>query len=388
MANYDVTTAAAKFQFDANAITFNSCAQVDANHFINFWARATSGIVETFAINTSTWAITTAASILTFDTQFGQCNSCYKVDTNHFINFWDGGVSTFFDYVQIFTVNTSTWAVTTAAASLEFDTAALSGNLGFNSCAQVDANHFINFWGSGAGVVGKVEVFSVNTTTWVITTDAASLTFDTTGTGKQSCCQIDTNHFINFWRGATGTNGLVQTFTVNTTTWAVTTAAARLQFETSGGNTSSCFKVDANHFINFWEDSSSLGEAQIFTVNTSTWAITTAAARLQFDAFFNQYNSCYQVDANHFINFWASSSNHDFVEVFTVNTSTWVITTSAASLQFDTQRGFYNSCFKVDTSHFINFWEGLSNVGQTQIFSVALPAVASSYDTLFFGTNF
>ena len=317
MANYDVTTAGAVFQFDTQDCVHNSVLKIDDNHFINFWSGADSdGFVQVFTVNTSTWEVTTAGAILEFDTVYGLYNSCYKIDDNHFINFWSGADSD--GFVQVFTVNTSTWEVTTAANSLEFDT-----------------------------VYGLYN----------------------------NCYKIDSNHFINFWRGGGSLNGFVQVFTVNTSTWAVTTAGAILEFDTVNGLYTSCSKIDDNHFINFWSGADSDGFVQVFTVNTSTWEVTTAGAILEFDTVYGLYNSCYKIDDNHFINFWSGADSDGFVQVFTVNTSTWAVTTTTARLEFDTQTGSFNGCYEITTGYFINFFQGGAGAdGYAQVFNVALPS--------------
>ncbi len=266
------------------------------------------------------------------------------------------------------------WAVTTAADRLEFDT--VSGQ--FNSCFRIDSNHFIKF-GSGESSDGYVQAFAVNTTTWAVTTANAPLEFDTQYGQYSSCYQIDSNHFINFWSGE-GNDGYVQVFTVNTSTWAVTTAADRLEFDTVLERWSSSHQIDSNHFINFWMGESSDGYVQVFTVNTSTWAVTTANAPLEFDTQYGQYSSCYRIDSNHFINFWLGEANGGYVQAFAVNTTTWAVTTANAPLEFDTVFGFYSSCYQIDSNHFINFWAGEGFGGYVQVFAVELPAVGGAFN--------
>jgi hypothetical protein len=264
-------------------------------------------------------------------------------------------------------------AVTTANAPLEFDATIAT----YNSCYQIDSNHFINFW-AGSGSDGFVQVFTVNTTTWAVTTASASLEFDAAHGTYNSCYQIDANHFINFWQGSSGFDGFVQVFTVNTTTWAVTTANASLEFDTGNAYNNSCYQIDSNHFINFWSGVGYDGCAQVFTVNTTTWAVTTANDSLVFDPVYTNENSCCQVDSNHFINFWSSDSFDGFVQVFTVNTTTWAVTTASASLEFDAEHGRYNSCYQIDSTHFINFWSGSGDDGFVQVFTVE-PYVAPTF---------
>ena len=309
------------------------------------------------------YSVTTAGAAFEFDTVNGTHNSCFKIDDTHFINCWSGTNG----YSQVFTVNTSTWAVTTANNPTYF----YYGTSDYHDCFSIDSNHYIVFY--CAGSINCARVLEVNTSNWAITAKAVGGKDLGSGLGHNSCYQIDSNHFINFWAGS-GYDGFVQTFTVNTSTWAVTTAGASLEFDTVKGTYNSCCQIDSNHFINFWGGSGNDGYAQTFTVNTSTWAVTTAGASLEFDTVNGTYNSCCQIDSNHFINFFSGDGADGFVQTFTVNTTTWEVTTAAASLEFDTTNGTYSSCYQIDSNHFINFWAGLDNDGYVQVFEVELPA--------------
>jgi hypothetical protein len=376
MATREVTTAAARLEFDTQNSSYNSACMVDANHFVALrrgWSAGANDKIQVFTVDTTTWAVTTAAASLEFDTYTLTTISSRMVDANHVLTFRN---FTWWDWVaQVFTINTTTRAVTTTDTWLEFDTVF---NV-TNSCFRVDTNHFINFWRGNADNPNSdylVQVFTVNTTTWAVTTAAARLQFDTNLTiSYNACFQIDTNHFINFrkWSGA---DWFVQVFTVNTTTWAVTTAAAQLEFDTQVMSYPSCYQIDSNHFINFWLWWAATTDwfVQVFTVDTTTWAVTTAAASILFDTDVGTYNSCYQVDSNHFINFWSWNSGDWFVQVFTVNTTTWAVTTAAASLEFDTADGNHNFCIQVDANHFVNLWAGSWADWFVQVFTVELPS--------------
>jgi hypothetical protein len=75
------------------------------------------------------------------------------------------------------------------------------------------------------------------------------------------------------------------------------------------------------------------------------------------------------------------------VQVFTVNTGTWAVTTAGAALEFDTNNGNFNSCYQIDSTNFINFWAGINNDGYVQAFTVK-PAIDTLYNAIFFGMNF
>ena len=374
MAKYNVTTANSTLEFDTQELANPSIKAIDANHFIIFWQNASAaGSTQVVTVNTSTWAVTTANSVLAFSTSATWC-SCSKIDDNHFVNFSnsnDGGKA------QVCTVSTSTWAVTTSSSVLIYTTQVCYKN---SSC-KIDATHFINFYSSPhATGNGNVEIFAISTSTWAITTTNTPLVFETQSQNSLgSSYLIDTNHVIFFYSMYDGSfHQKVGVFTVNTTAWAVTTANAPLEFDTGGGQENSCFKIDTNHFINFFCGGASggeLGYVQVFTVNTTTWAVTTAGDSLNYDTALGRTPSCYQIDANHFINFWAGSGLDGYVQVFEVNTSTWAVTTSVARLEFDIVNGYQNSCFIIDSNHFINVWRGADNDGFAQVFTVDAGAV-------------
>ncbi len=209
-----------------------------------------------------------------------------------------------------------------------------------------------------------------------VTTAGSALEFDTTSfnVGAAKPLPIDSNHFIVFYAGE-GSDGYAEVLTINTSTWAVTTAAASLEFDTDNGQYNSALKIDSNHFINFYGGSGSDGYAEVFAVDTSTWAVTTTATRKEFDTNNGLHNSACQIDTNHFINFWtgAAATTDSRAQVFTVNTTTWAVTTAADLLQFDTDTGSFNNAYKIDTNHFINFWSGTDNDGFVQVFTVNTP---------------
>ena len=380
MAQYDVTTAASSFNFDTQAGLYNASSQIDATHYLNLWSDGNNLFAQVMAVNTSTWAVTTSGAKFTMVSSGSiEEPAVTAIDANHFIVFFTTTNSD--GFVQVITVNTTTWAVTTANTALEFDTQ----NHFYPSCFKVDTNHFINFWSGITGNDGAVQIFTVNTTTWAVTTAGARLGF-VANAAFNSCAKIDDTHFINFWSDVSSTlDGFCQIFTINTTTWAVTTANSAFEFDAVSDNNNSCSLIDANHVINFWIGDSTDAYAGIFTVNTTTWAITTASTYLDFDPAATGDNFCVKIDDNHYINFWEGSGNDGFVQTFEINTTTWAVTTKSTALEFDTTLGQFNAPLKVDTSHYINFWRGGAGIGYSQIFQVegaaAGPANLKTYNT-------
>ncbi len=377
MAAWDVTTAAASMLFDTDVGLYSSCVQIDSNHFINFWrSESSDGYTQVFTVNTTTWVVTTAAAQLEYDTQLSQDMSAVKVDTNHFLNVWRGGAGVT-GGAQIFTVNTTTWAVTTAAAKFTFDTQFST----YTSLVPIDSTHYLVVWRGGTATADSwAQVLTVNTTTWAVTTAAAKKQFDTDLGAYFECVKIDTNHFLNVWQGVSN-DCYSQVFTVNTTTWAVTTAASSFVIDTNGGSHNACVQIDTNHFAVFRAGTSLHGFVDVLEVNTTTWAISTSTTSFEFDTQNGQFNSVVKIDTNHFINFWAGGPTvaDGYVQAFTINTSTWAVSTAGAKLAFDADNTNYISAAQIDSNHFINFWYGgpATSDGYVQVFTVELPAAGT-----------
>lgn len=367
MAQWSVTTSGATLAFTTNdaAPVFNSCVKIDANHFVVNYKGGGQFRSQSITVNTTTWAVTTASSQLVVENGSTTHNQSIIIDTNHFLCIWrnsagNNGVA------QSLVVNTTTWAVTTAASSLNFD----AGFYGFTSITAIDANHFVCFY-AGTDFDGFAQVFTINTTTWAVTTSSSSLEFDTTRGYYNNSAQVDATHFLNIWGGGVSSYGIAQVFAVNTSTWAITTAGSSFNFYTDSWSVDSLCVIDSNHFY----VNGNTGPI-VLTVNTSTWAVTTANTGLDWSGLSSGSNlTCIAVDSNHFIQFWEGSGSDGFTTVFAVNTTTWAVTTTAAYFEFDTVSAFYNATAQIDSSHFINFWGGGSSAaddGVVQVFTVDL----------------
>ncbi len=372
MANYDVVTSGAKFEYDTQAGGYPDTHAVDDNHFIQFWADTSGdGKAQIMTVNTSTWAVSTAASLLEYDTQNGAHNASYEVESGKFLHVWGGSSDLRFS-AQVMDVNTSTWAVSTAGSLLS-----VARRSDYNTILPVDTNHFIITSIDSTTPKSYMQVLEVNTTTWAVTTSGALFEFQTNPAGKGysiSGFKVDTNHFMYAW-GRTSTDAYAQTMVVNTSTWAITTAGAIKSFDTyyDGGQLAD---IDTNHCIVFYSSSATEGSAVTLAVNTSTWAVTTAASELIFDT--QRGDDCVvrKLDDNHFANWWMGVDQDGYCQTFEVDTSTWAITTAASWLEYDTVLKLLGSAAPVlvDSSHWIHSWRGVDSDGFLQTFNFDVPA--------------
>lgn len=266
-------------EFDAVNGTSNKCIRIDGTHFLNVWTGANSdAFAQVFLVNSTTFAVTAIGTPLEFDTTNGVAFSIAQVDANHFIVFYDNGDSGL-GLATILAVNLGTYAVTEPGSTLTFS----SGEALSNSCVAIgNGTHFINFWHNVATLDGYAQVFSVNTTTWAITAIGTPLVFDSTSIDYLSTLSLgDGEHFVNSWYTATG--GISQVFNVNPSTYAVTTAGSQLIFQASSASEIVSLGLDSTHFFTIWANSS-IEYSQLFEVNATTFAITAIGSPLSLGA--------------------------------------------------------------------------------------------------------
>lgn len=373
MAAYDVATANNRLEFDTQNGRYISAVLVDSNHMVAVWAGGASsyGTAQVFSVNTTTWAVATSGNLFLFNGNvFCYDNHVVFIDSTHVINAFTGDSDD--GFIVTLAINTTTWAISTAATALEFDTNDSSNH----SLIKIDTNHVVLFR-QGVSGDGFANVFTVNTTTWAVTTASSPLEFDTQNSQGNGACMLDTNHAINFWGGGASSYAFAQTFTINTTTWAITTAASSLNFNTAGtAKYHKCVLIDATHVLGLsYIQTANVMSAQVFAINTTTWAVSTASSPFTLDDSSSVAGvpDLKALNANHFVVNYCGTSGDGFSQVLTVNTSTWAISTTAASLEFDTADGTYNSTVIIDSNHFVNVWQGSGSDGFIQAFAVELP---------------
>lgn len=255
---YAVTAVGTPLEFYANLVAYNTITQVDADHFLAFWSAIATGRTQVLKVDLGTYAVTAIGSPLTFDAvNPALSNSCGQVDADHYINFWDsGGVGT----ARVFAVNLTTYAVTTAAVAFTYDAASGSNN----ACQKMDATHFINFWTS-SGSDGVAKVFAISLSTYVITAAGASTTFES-GTSRSiaSVSAGDGEHFAVFWE-ATGNIGYGQLAEVDTGTFAITMIPyAQSLGDGASGIYNSAVLIGTYKIVNFWKKADGTGVGSIF----------------------------------------------------------------------------------------------------------------------------
>ncbi len=283
-------------EFDTGNATDIKAIQIDENFVLVVWTGVSGdGFAQIF--NTAFTSIVAVGTALEFDTSNGEDFSLAKVDSTHFICFYTSSSSD--GVATIFEVNTGT-GVTEPGSPLSFDTGSVSNN----SCVALgDGTRFINFWFNGTNL--SVQVFSVNTGTWAITALSSALT---TGGGFENnamSCE-DGQHFVNVSQGSSPNGYRAQAFEVNLSTYAVTAVGTLVLLTSSGGNDISAVGFgDGKHFAAFYTVSIGEGYAQMLEMDPLTFDMSLVGARIPGYDFANEGMTSINLELNQVMVIWA-----------------------------------------------------------------------------------
>lgn len=169
--------------------------------------------------------------------------------------------------------------------------------------------------------------------------------------------RIDDTHALLVWSGSES-DGYAQVFEVDMA-GEITALGTAFEFDMSNNTHNSLSQIDDNHFILFYAGVGEDGFTLVLAVDLDTWAVSAPASALEFDAVRGQYNSCQKIDESHYINFWTQSNGvaggDSYVQVFEVNLSTWEVTPLGSALLYANSAGIWPDSLKVDENHFILF---------------------------------
>jgi hypothetical protein len=344
---------------------------IDDNHFLLVWADAylnCDGNAQVLTINTSTWDVSTAGALFEFDGTHGYLSDAIQVDSNHFLVAWYGVNED--GYAVVLDVNTSTWNITTANDQLEFDTQ----NGFFPFLTAVDSNHFLCTWGGGASNYYNAQVFEVNTSTYAITTAGSSLEFGTQVAHKAGAVLLNGNLYLHAGRhGDTETR--VNLLEINTSTYEITTKTDSFVSDTDDGEAQELIRIDDWHAIMTWHDKGGGvdGKAVVLEVNSSTYAISTAASEFTFDAGGNYWGGLAEIRQGKYIIVYSPTTTSLKSVVLSVDTSSYEVTTAGAVKALDSVQSCHTQVRQIDSSHYLWMGSGSGEDGYVQVLEVDVP---------------
>ncbi len=319
-----------------------------------FWtAEDGTGYARNFSIDEATGSVTGLGVPLQFETDVNSGNKAVLMDDRIVINTWTGtggavfaaGFNTIDDQI-------------TVGTPYQFDTSGFEFSL-----IQLNTLHALCFYAVGSGD-GVATVFAINLTTLVITEPGTPLTFATGGTVRYNSSHFlgDGTHYMNFW--SKGGVGNAQSFTVNTSTWAITAVGSPLTFGTGITQHNLMSVGDGQHFVDAYLTSGVSVTAQAFSVNLSTFAVTTVGTSLTSFAFVNGVLTAAPLgDGQHFVLFYSINSGDGHVQMINMSVSTFDITAVGNNLSgFDFGNSISTSSLNIATNQVMTIWGGTSSL--------------------------
>lgn len=239
------------------------------------------------------------------------------------------------------------------------------------SAVKISSTKIAVFW-QGTSSHGFARNFEVDATTGIITALGTALEFEASANSENKAILVSSNRVLVTWTGPSG-DGFVQTF--NCASDSITANGTALEFDTANGQDFSLALIDSTHVICFYRSSSSDGVATVFAIDGGG-TVTEPGSPLTFDSGSIQTNSCAALgNGTHFINFWGLTAK---AQVFSVNTGTWAITALGSALSFDSAADQCNAISCEDGQHFVNLYISgdAGGVFFAQSFSVNLSTFA------------
>jgi hypothetical protein len=295
-----------------------SAVKVSETKIAVFWKGVDDdGYCRNFSIDQETGSVTPIGTLVEFDTTKGAKNKAILFNSSLVLNVWQGTGDAAF--AQIFTVSGDT--IVPEDSAYQFD------SVGFDfSLAIVDSSHAICFYGvtSGAGIA---TVFAINLSTFAVTEPGSELSFNSGGTTYNSCISVGSDRFLNVYADADIFTA--RTFSVNTSTWAITAIGTALTVGAAGNAHNNVISLlNGTHYINIFQEDFDTVAAQVLRVDPSTYAVT-AVGTAYSGAFFVGGLSAARFDTNHFLIAYSLNSGIGYVRMLEVNMTTYAVTAIA-----------------------------------------------------------
>lgn len=308
------------------------------------------GWCQNFEFDETSGSMTPIGSPVEFDTANGREPKAIRISTTRVLVVWRGNGSD--GFVRLFNVSGDT--IVPMDSALEFDTA---DSADF-TLALIDSTHVICFY-VGSGDDGTATVFAFDTGTGVVTEPGSPLVFDSGLVIGNSCAAIGNGtHFINFWY-RNGTGGMAQVFSVNTGTWAITAIGTAINFSTGGFINNAVAVGDGEHFINMY-DGATAGrfEAQAFEVDTGTYAVTEVGTSVLISPSLVQGGTGVEFgDGEHFVALYSLSAGDGYVQMLAMNPTTFdmsLVGNSLAGYNFGGDKDI--SSINIDLYKIVGVW--------------------------------
>lgn len=384
MATYDVTALDTPLEFDTTRADSKSMVRIPGTDRVAIaWYQSTTLVyVQAFNVNKTTGAITAIGSPLDIEAGTSSATeagiSLVLIDASNLAVFWVGADAD--GYCRLLSVD-GTGNITANGSVVEYST----DDGRYPTSVLMDSTHILNVWQASAGFDGFAAIFTVNTGTGSISLTGTRFEFNTSDYSFGNVVKLSATKAVVFYAGV-DSDGYATVLDINTSTWAVTAAGATFEFRDAGNIRGNSIVVmdDAGspmRVVNGWNDSDAGdSEIQSFSINTSTWAVTAFGTLLDLStsgATENYAVTAQKVDDTHALVFYEGASANGFARVLTYNAGTGALTATANELNFETNAFQFSSsvAFIETPGFFVCAWSGLGTDGFVQAFQVTMPVL-------------
>jgi type II secretory pathway pseudopilin PulG len=195
----------------------------------------------------------------------------------------------------------------------------------------------------------------------------AAYEFDTLKGKTPDLAQIDSTHYLCAYQGDDD-NGWATVLYVNPGLWSLSKGTA-FEFNTYTGKTPALAQADATHYLCAYEGGSEDGWATILNVNTSNWTLSQSTAH-EFDVARGKTPALAQIDSNQYLCVYEGPSDDGWAQILTVDTDTWQVT-SASDFEFDTVKGRTPALAQIDDEHYLCAYTGNDDDAWAVVLTVA-----------------
>ncbi len=300
-------------QVSDNAFSYPTAVKLSDTKIVIFWTGPSGvGMARNFSVDETLGTISGLGNTVTFETTHCAYNKAIALLTDSVVlNVYQGAANV--AMACAFNVSGDNIVVGTP---YQFDSAGFEFGL-----AQVDSgstSHAIVSYGVTSGA-GLIDILAVNTTTLVVTEPGSTTTFASGGGVRyNSMVGIDSTHYLNVWSDLGAYKA--QVFSVNTGTWAITAVGSPLA-GISNSSRHNLIKFDTYRVADVFVDSGVWLACRAMEVNSGTFAVTFIGTPLPNTQFATGGLTAAKFDNSHFVAFYSFDANSGFAQMIEMDGS-------------------------------------------------------------------
>ncbi len=343
-----------------------SAIKVSNTKIAVFWTAGNGhGMCRNFSLDEVTGSVSPIGTTVEFNSSPNAQNTAVLLNSSTALNVWSTTSNT--AYVAAFDVSGDTIV---AGTPVNFQ----NGVTNF-SMAVVNSSHAICFSSVVASGHLLGTIFAVST----LTVTQPGATLDITTVSQQSSCVAvgDGTHFINFWSSTS--DSLVQCFSVNTSTWAITDIGTPLAFAANVGHEHNALSMgDGSHFVDIYKANFSQLAGQVIALNLSTYAVTAVGTPLAGSTVQGGLAAAGLNDGFHFVAFYSTPVGTGFAQLISITPSTFIVTETGSPLpgyHFGDEGSI--SAFSLTGAKVMAVWDGFDDDSGYAAAFISLGAVVN-----------